>query len=64
MEIIRDQKVGRLCLSQKNYIEKVFDEFEMYNAKSVRTSFVAQFKLSAKMSPQTKEEEKLMSRVP
>ena len=57
MEIIRDRKIGRLCLSQKSYVEKVLERFGMHNAKAVSTPFAAHFKLSANMSPQTKEEE-------
>ena len=35
MEIIRDRKAGRLCLSQKSYIEKVLERFGMQNAKEL-----------------------------
>src|ERR1044072_920599 len=64
MDIIWDRKVGRLCLSQKNYIDKVLERFRMQNAKGVNTPFEVHFKLSTKMSPQTEDEEIFMSRVP
>ena len=57
MVIIRDQKVGRSCLSQKSYNDKVLEKFAMHNPKAVSTPFVAHLKLFAKMWPQIKEEE-------
>ncbi|RVW44318.1 Retrovirus-related Pol polyprotein from transposon TNT 1-94 [Vitis vinifera] len=64
MEIHRDQKVGKLYLSQKNYIEKVLERFGMQGLKPVSTPLVAHFKLSSALSPQTKEEREYMSHVP
>jgi len=57
MEIIQDQKVGRLCLSRKAYIEKVLEKFGIHNAKVVSTLFVIHFNLSTKMSPQSEKKE-------
>ncbi|RVX05834.1 Retrovirus-related Pol polyprotein from transposon TNT 1-94 [Vitis vinifera] len=64
MEIHRDQKVGKLYLSQKNYIEKVLERFGMQGLKPVSTLLVAHFKLSNALSPQTKEKREYMSHVP
>lgn len=38
MVIIRDQKVGRSCLSQKSYNDKVLEKFAMHNPKVVSTN--------------------------
>jgi len=64
MEIIRDRKAKRFCLSQKSYIEKVLERFGVHNAKAVSTPFLTNLKLYAKMSPQIEEAEEFMSRVP
>ena len=64
MEIIRDRKKGKLKLSQKSYVEKVLQRFNMTRAKSVSVPFTAHFKLSAEMSPKTDEEQKHMASVP
>ena len=37
MEIKRDREVGKLFLTQKNYLEKVLKRFGMNDAKSVTT---------------------------
>lgn len=64
MEIVRDRKAGKLTLSQRSYLEKVLQRFNMEDAKPVCTPFAAHFKLSRKMSPKTEEEKKYMSKVP
>lgn len=48
--------VKRLCLTQMNYMEKVFTCFGMKNTKPVATSLAAHIKLSASMVPQSDEE--------
>lgn len=64
MEILRDRKFGRLFLTQKKYIEKVFEHFGMKNAKPVSTPLAAHFRLSATLSPQSVEDKRHMSHVP
>ena len=44
MEIHRDQKVGKLYLSQKKYIEKVLERFRMQGSKLVSTLLATHFK--------------------
>ena len=52
MEISRDRKLGRLCLSQKEYLRKVLKRFGMYEkSKPVSTPLAPHFKLSASISP-------------
>ena len=41
-----DRSVGTLFVSQKRYILKVIDRFNMLNAKFVQTPLGSQFKLS------------------
>ena len=64
MEIRRDRKSGRLWLSQKNYVQKVLENFSMANAKVVSTPLANHFKLSTRQCPSTKEEVEDMSKVP
>ena len=64
MEILRDRAAGKLSLSQKGYIEKVFRRFNMQNAKLVTTPLAAHFRLSSTLCPQSDEKVDYMSRVP
>ena len=64
MEILRDRVAGRLCLSQKLYIEKVCRWFNMQNTKPVTTPLAAHFRLSSTLCPQSDEEVDYMSIVP
>ena len=64
MKILRDKKAGKLYLSQKWYIEKVFHRFNMQNAKPVSTPLTTRFELSSALSPQLDDDDDYMSRVP
>jgi len=64
MKIHIDKREGKLILSPKKYIEKVFERFGMPDAKHVKTPLVAHFWLSADLSAQINEEEKYISHVP
>ena len=52
----------KILVSQKKYIEKVLERFDMIDVKPVKTPLAAHFRLSTDLSPQT-DEEKYMSRV-
>ena len=64
MEIHRDRKAGKLFLSQKSYIEKILDRFNLGNCKPVSTSFASHFKLSSSQCPINEDDKDYMSRVP
>ena len=64
IEIQRDQKAGKLYLSQSRYLDKCLDRFNMCNCKAVSTPFVVHFRLFAEYCPQSKQNIKKMSRVP
>ncbi|KAE8731199.1 SWI/SNF-related matrix-associated actin-dependent regulator of chromatin subfamily A member [Hibiscus syriacus] len=65
MEISRDKKLGRLCLSQKEYLRKVLKRFGMNEkSKPVSTPLASHFKLDASMSPKDDAEREYMSKVP
>ena len=64
MEIHKNRQEEKLFLSQKKYIKKVLEGFDMLDAKPVKTPLAAHFQLSADLSPQTDEEEKYISHVP
>ena len=64
MQILRDRKAGKLHLSQKGYIEKVFHRFNMHSAKPISTTLAAHFRISSTLSPQSDEEVDYMSWVP
>ena len=65
MEISRDRKLGRLCLSQKEYLRKVLKRFGMNEkSKPVSTPLAPHFKLNASMSPKNDAEWEYMSKVP
>ncbi|KAL2239399.1 UNVERIFIED_CONTAM: Retrovirus-related Pol polyprotein from transposon TNT 1-94 [Sesamum indicum] len=64
MKITRDKGIGKIWLSQSDYIEKVLCRFKMENAKSVGTPLGNQFKLSNSDSPQTDSERAKMRVTP
>ena len=64
IEILRDRLAGRLCLSQKGYIERVLRRLNMQNVKPVTTPLEAHFRLSSALCPQSDKEVDYMSRVP
>ena len=65
MEIIRDRRSGKVSLTQKGYLKKVLQRFNIdKGTKSVSTPLAPHFKLSATMSPKTVEEREYMTRVP
>lgn len=64
IEIARDRKKDCLSLSQKGYIEKVLEMFDMNKAKLVKTSLTNHFKLSKTKEPKNKDEKKYMEKVP
>ena len=45
MEIHKDRALGRLCLSQHSYVERVLERFNMDNAKPLSTPLVNHFRL-------------------
>ena len=63
MAILKDRLVGRLSLSRKEYIEKLFRKFNMQNTKHVTTLLAAHFILSSALCLQSNEEVDYMSRV-
>ncbi|KAE8681667.1 GDSL esterase/lipase [Hibiscus syriacus] len=64
MEISRDKKLGRFCLSHKEYLRKVQKRFGMTEkSKPVSTPLAPHFKLGASMSPKDDEEREYMSKV-
>ena len=64
MEIHRDQKAGKLYLSQRKYLEKVLGRFNMDNCKSVSNPLAAHFKLSVECCPKSEEEIERTSHIP
>jgi len=65
MEIIRDRKRGRLCLTQRTYLKKVLQRFGTNEkSKPVSTPLAPHFKLSASLSPKSAAEQEYMSKVP
>ena len=65
IEISRDKKLGRLYLSQKEYLRKVLKCFGMNEkSKLVSTPLAPHFKLSVSMSPKNDAEQEYMSKVP
>jgi len=48
IEITRDRGSGKLWLSQKNYVFKVLERFNMAEERQVTTHLAGHFKLSSK----------------
>jgi hypothetical protein len=64
MEIKRDRPNEKLYLSQRNFVEKVLNRFNMKDAKFVSTHLATKFKLSKEFCPQNEKEKEDMSKVP
>jgi len=63
MEIERDWKSGKVNLTQKGYLKKVLQKFNI-NDDSVSTPLTPHFKLKTTMSRSTVEEREYMTHVP
>nr|GEU38202.1 retrovirus-related Pol polyprotein from transposon TNT 1-94 [Tanacetum cinerariifolium] len=64
MKIQRDRKMGKLTLSQTDYILKVLKKFNMSSCKPVPTPLAPHFKLSSHKCPKSEKDKEDMSRVP
>ena len=65
MEIERDQKSGKVSLTQKRYLKKVLQKFNINDdTKSVSTPLASHFQLKATMSLTIVEEHECMTHVP
>ena len=52
MEIARDRKNGKVCLTQKGHLKKILQKFNINSdTKSISTPLDPHFKLKATMSP-------------
>jgi len=64
-EIERDRRSGKVSLTQKGYLQKVLQRFNIDgDTKSVSTPLAPHFKLKITMSPTTIEEREYMTHVP
>ena len=64
MRITRFKDERKIYLSQKKYIKRVLERFNMKNAKPVSIPLASHMKLSKKMCPTTKEEKENMAKIP
>ena len=65
MKIERDRRSGKVSLTQKGYLQKVLQKYNIdSDTKSVSTPLALHFKLKATMSPTTVEEREYMTCVP
>ncbi|GKA88247.1 retrovirus-related pol polyprotein from transposon TNT 1-94, partial [Tanacetum coccineum] len=64
MQIHRDRVSRKIWLSQKSYVKKILQRFNMQDCKPISTPFATNIKLSSKMSPSSEKERMEMSRVP
>lgn len=64
MEIDRKQGTGELTVTQKGYIGRILDRFNMKDAKQVNIPIASHFKLSTEDCPQTSQELQEMEKVP
>jgi hypothetical protein len=63
MKIQCDRRAGTLFLSQKSYIEKVLEKYNLSNCKSFATTFASHFKLPSSQCPVIENEEEYMSHI-
>ncbi|GJY40070.1 retrovirus-related pol polyprotein from transposon TNT 1-94 [Tanacetum coccineum] len=63
MQIHRDRVSRKIWLSQKSYVKKILQRFNMQDCKPISTPFPTDIKLSSKMSPSSENERMEISRV-
>ena len=63
MQIHQNKNNRKIWLSQKNYLKKILQWFNMQDCKPISTPLPVNFKLSSSMCPSNKAEKKEMSRV-
>ncbi|GKE79738.1 retrovirus-related pol polyprotein from transposon TNT 1-94 [Tanacetum coccineum] len=63
MQIHRDRVSRKIWLSQKSYVKKILQRFNMQDCKTISTPFPTNVKLSSKMSTSSEKESMKMSRV-
>ena len=63
MRITRLRDKRKIYLSQKKYIERVLEHFNMKNAKPISIPLAGHMKLSKKMYPTIREEKENMTKV-
>ncbi|GKE37029.1 retrovirus-related pol polyprotein from transposon TNT 1-94, partial [Tanacetum coccineum] len=64
LQIHRDRISRKIWLSQKSYVKKILQRFNMQDCKTISTPFPTNVKLSSKMSTSSEKESMKMSRVP
>ena len=64
MCITQDRKNGLLYLSQKEYVQKVLERFNMQKGKALSTPLPAYLKLSKDDCPKLVEEKTTMAKIP
>ncbi|GJY77060.1 retrovirus-related pol polyprotein from transposon TNT 1-94 [Tanacetum coccineum] len=64
MQIHRDKVSRKIWLSQKSYVKKILQRFNMQDCKPISTPFPTNVKLSSMKSPSSEKERMKMSRVP
>ena len=64
MQVMKNEKLGELRISQENYLQKALSRFGMQEAKSILTLIAQHFKLSHLQCPSTVEDVKYISKVP
>ena len=64
MQILRDRKDRKIWLSQKNYLRKILQRFNMQDCKPISTPLPINCKLSSSMCPINEAERREMAHVP
>ncbi|GKC02164.1 hypothetical protein Tco_0993774 [Tanacetum coccineum] len=62
MQIYEDRVSRKIWLSEKSYVKKILQRFNMQDCKPISTPFPTNVKLSSKMSPSSEKERMEMSR--
>jgi len=53
----REDESGKICLSQRKYVNESYEKFDMRNAKTVPTPIESNVKISKEMCPKTEKRE-------
>jgi len=64
IKVQREDEIEEICLSQKKYVNKLCEKFDMRNAKTVPMPIESNVKISKEMCPKTEDEKREMEKRP
>jgi len=64
IKVQREDETGKICLSQRKYVNELCENFDMRNAKTVPTPIESNVKISKEICPKIEDEKRKMGKRP